>query len=97
MIEGFNATIFAYGPTGSGKTYTMEGYEYDKNLKPIIKDDENVGLIPRITKELFDLIKKTEKANIEYTVYCSYVQIYKENVFDLLNPAQLKGPGLKLR
>ena len=37
VIEGFNATIFAYGPTGSGKTYTMEGYEFDKNLKPVLK------------------------------------------------------------
>ena len=81
VIEGFNATIFAYGPTGSGKTYTMEGYDYDKNLKPIIKDDENIGLIPRITKNLFELIKNSEK-NIEYTVYCTYVQIYKENVYD---------------
>ena len=96
VVEGFNATIFAYGPTGSGKTYTMEGYDYDKNLKPIIKDDENIGLIPRITKNLFELIKNSEK-NIEYTVYCTYVQIYKENVYDLLNPAQIKGPGLKLR
>ena len=37
VLEGFNATIFAYGPTGSGKSYTMEGYKYDKNMKPIIK------------------------------------------------------------
>jgi len=96
VIEGFNATIFAYGPTGSGKTYSMEGYEYDKNLKPIIKEDERAGLIPRITKFLFEKIKQGSK-NIEYTVYCTYVQIYKENVYDLLNPAQLKGPGLKLR
>ena len=96
MVEGFNATIFAYGPTGSGKTYTMEGYDYDKNLKPIIKDDENVGLIPRITKSLFEHVKSA-KTNIEYAIYCSYVQIYKENVYDLLNPAQTKGPGLKMR
>jgi type II secretory ATPase GspE/PulE/Tfp pilus assembly ATPase PilB-like protein len=33
VIEGYNATIFAYGPTGSGKTYTMEGYDYDKAMK----------------------------------------------------------------
>jgi Kinesin motor domain len=96
VIEGFNATIFAYGPTGSGKTYTMEGYEYDKALKPIIIDNERVGLIPRITKNLFELLKTSDKT-IEYTVYCTFIQIYKENVYDLLNPAHLKGPGLKLR
>jgi len=36
-LDGFNATIFAYGPTGSGKTFTMEGFDYDKNLKPVLK------------------------------------------------------------
>lgn len=37
VLDGFNATIFAYGPTGSGKTFTMEGFEFDKNLKPVLK------------------------------------------------------------
>jgi kinesin family protein 4/21/27 len=97
VLEGFNATIFAYGPTGSGKTFTMEGYEYDKNLKPVIKDDDRVGLIPRITRSLFEKLKELKNKNIEYTVYCTYVQLYKENIYDLLNPASLKGPGLKLR
>ncbi|OMJ89654.1 hypothetical protein SteCoe_8201 [Stentor coeruleus] len=96
VIEGYNATIFAYGPTGSGKTYTMEGYEHDKSMKPIIRDDGRLGLIPRIVKNLFDEIKKAP-SHIEYTVYCTYVQIYKENIYDLLNPAQIKPPGLRLR
>ena len=101
VIQGLNATIFAYGPTGSGKTFTMEGYHYDKNMKPIIivntiQEDEQIGLIPRITRSLFEEIKKSAK-NIEYTVYCTYVQIYKESIYDLLNPAQIKPPGLRLR
>jgi len=37
VLDGFNATIFAYGPTGSGKTFTMEGFDFDKNLKPVLK------------------------------------------------------------
>jgi predicted ATPase len=37
VLEGFNATIFAYGPTGSGKTFTMEGFDFDRNLKPVAK------------------------------------------------------------
>lgn len=44
VIEGFNATIFVYGQTGAGKTYTMEGYSYASGTnppKPIIQDDEN--------------------------------------------------------
>jgi hypothetical protein len=96
VLEGFNATVFAYGPTGSGKTYTMEGYEYDKNLKPVIKEDQSVGIIPRIARTLFETIKKAP-GHVEYTVYCTYVQIYKENVYDLLNPAQTRGPGLRMR
>ncbi|CAG9315628.1 unnamed protein product [Blepharisma stoltei] len=98
VVEGFNATVFTYGPTGSGKTFTMEGYEYDKGLKPIIKENENIGLVPRTVKALFDEIKQSE-SQVEYTVNCTYIQIYNENIYDLLNPAQLtpNSPGLKMR
>lgn len=47
-------------------------------------------------KSLFEELKKSSK-NVEFTVYCTYVQIYKEGIYDLLNPAQIKPPGLKLR
>ena len=88
VIEGFNATIFAYGPTGSGKTYTMEGYEYDKNFKPILKvkftqEDHHIGLIPRVFRTLFEEINKSPN-HLEYNVYCTYIQIYKENIYDFL-------------
>lgn len=98
LLAGFNVTIFAYGQTGSGKTFTMEGYEYDKNLKPILRNSENIGVVPRIIKHLFEEIKKSP-TTIEQTVYCTYIQVYKERIYDLLNPAQLKpgNPGLKLR
>ena len=55
-----------------------------------------MGLIPRISKSLFEEIRKAPK-HMEYTVYCTYIQIYKECIYDLLNPAQIKPPGLKLR
>ncbi|CAG9327895.1 unnamed protein product [Blepharisma stoltei] len=98
VIEGFNATIFAYGQTGSGKTFTMEGYQYDNSLKPIIKNDENIGITPRIIKALFNEIQAAP-SHVEHTVYCTFIQIYKEKIYDLLNPAQLKAGnlGLKLR
>lgn len=53
-------------------------------------------MIPRIAKTLFEEIHKSPK-KIEYTVYCTYVQIHKECIYDLLNPAQTKPPGLKMR
>ena len=53
MIAGFNGTIFAYGQTGSGKTFTMDGYKYDKHFRPLIKDDENIGVIPRVIRSLY--------------------------------------------
>lgn len=65
VLEGYNATIFAYGQTGSGKTHTMEGYRYNKKLKPIItvnfiKDnDDTLGIAPRAITELFEECKRS--------------------------------------
>lgn len=97
VVQGFNATIFAYGQTGSGKTYTMEGYEYNL-LKPNIKDNARQGIVPRAVKALFEEINEAPQ-NLEYTVYCTYLQVYQEKIYDLLNPAQLKqnSAGLKMR
>lgn len=53
-LDGFNATIFAYGQTSTGKTYTMEGYNYntDEYGRPIpeLEEDENIGISPRVIK-----------------------------------------------
>lgn len=96
MVEGYNATIFTYGQTGSGKTYTMEGYKYrvtDPNTTsmqfedvplPIPMRTENIGIIPRTVSELFAKINMTKMK--KYRVYCSYLQIYQEKIYDLLNP-----------
>lgn len=108
FLQGYHATIFAYGQTGSGKTYTMEGYRYKPNDKglpvPIFESNsESEGIVPRSVHHLFEYIK--QQMNLQqkkYTVYCSYLQVYKEKIFDLLNKAQVKtlqqeGPGLKLK
>lgn len=85
----------------------MEGYRYQPNEKgipvPIIQEGENEGIVPRSILLLYEQIKKeTSLQRKKFTVYCSYLQIYKEKIFDLLNKAQLKrlvndGPGLKLK
>ena len=80
----------------------MEGYEYN-SLKPNIKvyfnqESDKIGIVPRAVKTIFEEIKSAP-SNIEYTVYCTYLQVYQEKIYDLLNPAQLKmnSPGLKMR
>ncbi|EAS07064.1 kinesin motor catalytic domain protein (macronuclear) [Tetrahymena thermophila SB210] len=111
VIEGYHSTIFAYGQTGSGKTFSMEGFDYematDSNkkqvLKPIINYEnlDQQGIIPRTVHKLFEKIQIAHNKNERiYKVYLSYLQIYNEKIYDLLNTDQLKkndGPGLKLR
>ncbi|CAI9110537.1 OLC1v1010585C3 [Oldenlandia corymbosa var. corymbosa] len=71
LIQGLNATIFAYGSTGSGKTYTMVG----------TKDDP--GLMVLSLKTIFDLIKKDDSCD-DFEVTCSYLEVYNEVIYDLL-------------
>jgi len=79
-LEGQNGTIFVYGQTSSGKTHTMQGTE------------ESPGIVPLGIKYIFDEIKK-RTAHVDFLVRCSYVEIYNENITDLLNP---KNTSLKL-
>ncbi|ORX62146.1 kinesin heavy chain [Hesseltinella vesiculosa] len=78
ILSGYNGTIFCYGQSGSGKTYTMMGSDID--------DDKAKGIIPRIVEQIFDSIMQAP-ANLEFTVRVSYLEIYMEKVRDLLNPS----------
>eukprot|EP00747_Dinoflagellata_sp_TGD_P211808 gnl/TRDRNA2_/TRDRNA2_84987_c0_seq1.p1 gnl/TRDRNA2_/TRDRNA2_84987_c0~~gnl/TRDRNA2_/TRDRNA2_84987_c0_seq1.p1 ORF type:complete len:799 (+),score=162.35 gnl/TRDRNA2_/TRDRNA2_84987_c0_seq1:104-2500(+) len=69
-LEGFNGCLFAYGQTGSGKTYTVLGHELDP------------GLVPRLTQELFS----AGREDGEMRVSASFLEIYNEQLKDLLNP-----------
>eukprot|EP00062_Callorhinchus_milii_P004575 gi/632943709/ref/XP_007887095.1/ PREDICTED: kinesin-like protein KIF19 [Callorhinchus milii] len=73
IISGYNATVFAYGPTGAGKTYTMLGTDYEP------------GIYVRTLNDLFKSIEETSD-DMEYTVSMSYLEIYNEMIRDLLNP-----------
>lgn len=77
ILNGYNGTVFAYGQTGAGKSYTMMGGD--------ITDREQKGVIPRITEQIFESILQSE-SNIEYTVAVSYMEIYMERIRDLLRP-----------
>lgn len=77
ILNGYNGTVFAYGQTGAGKSYTMMGSDID--------DDTGMGIIPRIVQQIFASIL-TSPSNIEYTVRVSYMEIYMERIRDLLVP-----------
>ncbi|XP_059527062.1 kinesin-like protein KIF19 [Myotis daubentonii] len=74
VISGYNATVFAYGPTGCGKTYTMLGTDHEP------------GIYARTLDDLFRAIEETS-TDMEYEVSMSYLEIYNEMIRDLLNPA----------
>ena len=70
VVNGYNSTVFAYGATGAGKTYTMLG------------NDENPGIMIYTLKELFKEIKSYPKR--EFKIKLWYLEIYNENIKDLL-------------
>ncbi|XP_060885129.1 kinesin-like protein KIF22 [Labrus mixtus] len=75
ILTGQNASVFAYGPTGAGKTHTMLGSQ------------EQPGVIPRAVREVFNLVKaKEEDGGWDYSIGMSYLEIYNEKVLDLLSP-----------
>ena len=76
VMEGYNGTIFAYGQSGSGKTYTMYG--------PDIFDDIYKGIIPRIVEDIFNYVEKADE-NVDFQFKLSVLEIYKEIMYDLLS------------
>ncbi|KAJ3330077.1 hypothetical protein HDU76_006471 [Blyttiomyces sp. JEL0837] len=74
-MEGMNGTVFAYGQTASGKTYSMMGV------------DEQPGIIPQAIDDVFSYIRE-QTEDREYLLRVSYLEIYNEQIRDLLNPDQ---------
>ncbi|KAG1676987.1 Kinesin-like protein KIF3A [Nymphon striatum] len=78
VLEGYNGTIFAYGQTGTGKTFTMEGVRSAPELK---------GIIPNSFAHIFGHIAKADEDK-KFLVRVSYLEIYNEEVKDLLGKDQ---------
>lgn len=76
MLSGYNCTVFAYGQTGTGKTYTMSGDMTD--TLGLLSDD--AGIIPRVLYGLFHKLEETE-----CSVKCSFIELYNEELRDLLS------------
>ncbi|EEY21277.1 kinesin-II 85 kDa subunit [Verticillium alfalfae VaMs.102] len=87
MLAGFNCTIFAYGQTGTGKTYTMSG---DMTETMGLLSDA-AGIIPRALQALFN---KLEADDCESAVKCSFIELYNEELRDLI--AVEEGAKLKI-
>jgi kinesin family protein 3/17 len=86
VLEGFNGTIFAYGQTGTGKTFTMEGVNEPPELR---------GIIPRAFAQVFEMIAARGGENTEFLVRASYLEIYNEDVRDLLSKSTTNKLELK--
>uniref|UniRef100_A0ACD5XU16 Uncharacterized protein n=1 Tax=Avena sativa TaxID=4498 RepID=A0ACD5XU16_AVESA len=84
VLDGYNCTIFAYGQTGTGKTYTMEGGG-GKTQNGSLPSD--AGVIPRAVKKIFDTL---EAQNAEYSMKVSFLELYNEELTDLLAPEESK-------
>ncbi|KAF0705698.1 hypothetical protein AaE_014403 [Aphanomyces astaci] len=94
VVQGFNCTIFAYGQTGTGKTHTMMGP--DSSLRQ--GDMSQWGVIPRAVDGLFQELKAVGGCGAGAFVHCSYMQIYNNQVFDLLQSSSMKDqPPLQVR
>ncbi|XP_078498705.1 kinesin-like protein KIF17 isoform X3 [Lissotriton helveticus] len=73
VTEGYNGTIFAYGQTGSGKSFSMQGIPDPPSQR---------GIIPRAFEHIFESIQCAE--NTKFLVRASYLEIYNEEIRDLL-------------
>ncbi|KAJ4828706.1 Kinesin-like protein KIN-5B [Turnera subulata] len=79
VLDGFNCTVFAYGQTGTGKTYTMEGGMRNKGGDL----PAEAGVIPRAVRQIFDIL---EAQNADYSMKVTFLELYNEEITDLLSP-----------
>jgi len=101
-LEGYNGTIFAYGQTGSGKTFTMQGPDdvIDAEARSLSPEQLALrGLVPRVIDYLFaNATAQDGEKNVQHTFACSFLEIYNERVYDLLDGGSAKdAAGLQLR
>jgi kinesin family protein 3/17 len=85
VMEGYNGTVFAYGQTGCGKTFTMTGVPSDSELR---------GIIPNSFAHIFEEIREQSQSKT-YLVRCSFMEIYNEQLRDLLDYKADKKLSLK--
>ncbi|CAA2996922.1 kinesin KIN12B [Olea europaea subsp. europaea] len=86
-LAGFNSSVFAYGQTGSGKTYTIWGAS-----NALLEERDQQGLTPRVCQRLFERINEEQEKHADkqlvYMCRCSFLEIYNEQITDLLDTNQ---------
>ncbi|XP_030217030.1 kinesin family member 4 isoform X1 [Gadus morhua] len=89
LFKGYHATVLAYGQTGSGKTFSMGG-----TYTSAQEDQPCVGVIPRVIQRIFQ--EKDKGGSCDFTLTVSYLEIYNEDILDLLCPSKDK-PAISIR
>ena len=84
VVQGFNSTVFAYGQTSSGKTYTMKG------------NDKEPGIIPLSVRDLFRMMQQLSHER-DFLVRVSYMEIYNEEIRDLLADGDVCGSHVAIK
>eukprot|EP00931_Biecheleriopsis_adriatica_P062255 TRINITY_DN37498_c0_g4_i1.p1 TRINITY_DN37498_c0_g4~~TRINITY_DN37498_c0_g4_i1.p1 ORF type:complete len:1431 (-),score=425.50 TRINITY_DN37498_c0_g4_i1:158-4450(-) len=73
-MRGYNCTVFAYGQSGCGKSYSVVG------------DPPNIGIIPRSVAAVFDTVSSNKDPDIRYNIEIAMLEVYMDEVYDLLEP-----------
>ncbi|EED95723.1 predicted protein, partial [Thalassiosira pseudonana CCMP1335] len=93
FLNGYNATVLAYGMTGSGKTYTMGSEANVEDLQSGSLSERD-GLIPRFVADIFTMLGERNSSLVDYKVSASFLEVYGEAIHDLLDEDR---QSLKLR
>lgn len=89
VLEGYNGTVFAYGQTGCGKSHTMQGPDIHPGIILTSEQIAQRGIISRSFDHIFEAMSVT--SGVRYLPLVSYLEIYNENIRDLLNPTITSG------
>lgn len=77
VLEGYNCTVFAFGQTGTGKTYTMEG----EMMQQVGDLPATAGVMPRAVRHIFEIL---EARKADYSMKVTFLELYNEEITDLL-------------
>lgn len=85
LLRGFNATVFAYGSTGAGKTHTMVGYDQGEGIW-------GRGIMGLTLQDLFERVSR-RRSEKQIDIKCSFLEVYNENIRDLITVPEGRGGG----